>query len=271
MPKIQERVGESKIKINMLNKFTPDVCKRLGYYVYRLIDPRTGQTFYVGKGKNNRVFAHAQDALKDYDGVDYFNAEQDDDISAKIQQIRDIHNAGLEVIMVIHRWGMDEATAYEVESALTDCYPGLTNEQSGHDSDRGVANVDTIQRVLGLEEFDDSKAEPNEYMIIKIKQESLDLHNGNIYDTARSAWAVNPQRAQACKYILVSLYGEVVAIFKDAQWKSCPTVVGRFEFNAIAADPIADANIIDSYLHKLLPERYMKKGVQAPFLYQSKK
>ena len=122
----------------MLTKFTPDVCKRLEYYVYRLIDPRTGQTFYVGKGKNNRVFAHAQDALKDYDGVDYLNAEQDDEISAKIQQIRDIHNAGLEVIMVIHRWGMDEATAYEVESALTDCYPGLTNEQSGHDSDRGV-------------------------------------------------------------------------------------------------------------------------------------
>ena len=42
-----------------LNKFSPEVCAELKYYVYRLVDPRNGQTFYVGKGKNNRVFAHA--------------------------------------------------------------------------------------------------------------------------------------------------------------------------------------------------------------------
>ena len=268
MPKIQERVGETKIKIIMLNKFTPDVCKRLEYYVYRLIDPRTGQTFYVGKGKNNRVFAHAHDALKDYEGKNYFVKEEDDDLSAKVKQIRSIHDAGLEVIMVIHRWGLDEETAYEVEAALIEAYAGLTNQQLGHGSSRGVLNVQTIQRVLSLEEFDDSNALNNEYMIIKIKQEFLDLHDGNIYDTVRSAWAVNPQRAQAHKYILVSLYGEVIAIFKDAQWKPCPTVTDRYEFDAAEADSIVDAHIIDRYLHKLLPERYMKKGAQSPFLYQ---
>ena len=253
----------------MLTKFTPDVCKRLEYYVYRLIDPRTGQTFYVGKGKNNRVFAHAQDALKDYDGVDYLNAEQDDEISAKIQQIRDIHNAGLEVIMVIHRWGMDEATAYEVESALTDCYPGLTNEQSGHDSDRGVANVDTIQRVLGLEEFDDSKAEPNEYMIIKIRQDVLNSRFGDVYETARRAWHVNPQKAAGHKYILVSLYGEVIAIYKNAKWFKSHTEPDRWEFEAEEANKQEDAQIIERYLHKSLPERYVKKGMARPTLYQS--
>lgn len=255
----------------MLTKFSQEVCRRLGYYVYRLIDPRTGQTFYVGKGKNNRVFAHAHDALKNYEGQNYFIQEEDDDLSAKVKQIRSIRDAGLEVIMVIHRWGLDEDTAYEVEAALIDAYAGLTNQQLGHGSSRGVANVQTIQQVLSLEEFDDSNALDNEYMIIKIKQDFLDLHSGNIYDTARSAWAVNPQRAQAHKYILVSLYGEVIAIFKDAQWKSCPTVADRFEFDAIAVDPIVDSTIIDRYLHKLLPERYMKKGIQSPFLYQSKK
>ena len=39
--------------------FSPEVCNKLEYYVYRLIDPRNGDTFYVGKGKGNRVFAHA--------------------------------------------------------------------------------------------------------------------------------------------------------------------------------------------------------------------
>lgn len=254
----------------MLNKFTSDVCKRLEYYVYRLIDPRTGQTFYVGKGKNNRVFAHAYDALKDYEGENNFSDEQDDLISAKIQRIRDIHNAGLEVIMVIHRWGMDEATAYEVESALTDCYAGLTNEQSGHNSDRGVANVDTIQHVLELKEFDDSEAEPNEYMIIKIKQDVLDSRNGNVYDTARRAWHVVPKKAIKYKYILVSLYGEVIAIYKNATWSKSLTETDRWEFTAIEANRQEDAQVIERYLYKNLPERYVKKGMASPILYQTR-
>ena len=39
--------------------FSQEVSDKLKYYVYRLIDPRNGDTFYVGKGKGNRVFAHA--------------------------------------------------------------------------------------------------------------------------------------------------------------------------------------------------------------------
>ena len=120
--------------------------------------------------------------------------------------------------MIIHRWGMDETTAYEVESALTDCYPGLTNEQSGHDSERGVANVSTVQRVFGLEIFDDSKAAKDEYMIIKITQNALDVQSGNVYETARRAWRINPQNAEKYKYILISLYGEIIAIYKNAKW-----------------------------------------------------
>ena len=43
-----------------IDSFPPEVAERLQYYVYRLIDPRNGETFYVGKGKGNRVFAHAR-------------------------------------------------------------------------------------------------------------------------------------------------------------------------------------------------------------------
>ena len=30
--------------------FPPDIAEQLGWYVYRLIDPRNGETFYIGKG-----------------------------------------------------------------------------------------------------------------------------------------------------------------------------------------------------------------------------
>ena len=44
-----------------LKRFQRGYCK-MNYYVYRLIDPRNGETFYVGKGKGNRVFQHMKGA-----------------------------------------------------------------------------------------------------------------------------------------------------------------------------------------------------------------
>lgn len=34
-----------------LNKFSPEVCAELKYYVYRLVDPRNGQTFLCRQRK----------------------------------------------------------------------------------------------------------------------------------------------------------------------------------------------------------------------------
>lgn len=66
--------------------FPPHVAKQLQIYVYRLIDPRNGETFYVGKGHGNRVFAHIREELH-HDG---------DEIDNKLKRIREIHLAGLE-------------------------------------------------------------------------------------------------------------------------------------------------------------------------------
>jgi len=41
--------------------FTSEIIKEIKYYVYLLSDPISGEIFYVGKGKGNRVFAHFKD------------------------------------------------------------------------------------------------------------------------------------------------------------------------------------------------------------------
>ena len=109
------------------DSFPPAVATRLKTYVYRLIDPRNGETFYVGKGKGNRVFSNIR-GEQNLEG---------DDLDNKITRIREIRLAGFEVAHVIHRHGMDEGTDFEVEAALIDAYPGLTNIAGGTGSDYG--------------------------------------------------------------------------------------------------------------------------------------
>jgi len=54
--------------------FPSEVARTLKTYVYRLIDPRNGETFYVGKGQGNRVFSHIRED-QDLEGDDLDNRE----------------------------------------------------------------------------------------------------------------------------------------------------------------------------------------------------
>jgi hypothetical protein len=74
-----------------VSAFPPGVADKLKTYVYRLIDPHNGETFYVGKGHGDRVFAHIREQV------------EEDDPNNKLKRIRDIRLAGFEVAHVIHR------------------------------------------------------------------------------------------------------------------------------------------------------------------------
>ena len=85
--------------------FPPEVIEQIKTYVYRLIDPRNGETFYVGKGQGDRVFAHIRAEQGRLEG---------DELDNKLERVRRIRLAGFEVAHVIHRHGMDDKTAFEV-------------------------------------------------------------------------------------------------------------------------------------------------------------
>src|SRR5882762_6158867 len=104
-----------------IESFPLEVERELQTYVYRLIDPRNGETFYVGKGQGDRVFSHIRGEQK----------LEGEDLDPKLERIRAIRLADFEVAHVIHRHGMDDTTAVEVEAALIDAYPGLTNIVGG--------------------------------------------------------------------------------------------------------------------------------------------
>lgn len=190
-------------------RFSDEVSKKLKNYVYRLIDPRNGETFYVGKGKGNRVFKHAAGALQKQD--------DEDELSVKHQRIIDILNDGLKVLHVIHRHEIPEEAIYHVEAALIDAYPGLANDQGGHGSNSfGPMHSDQI-----IEKYDlpTLKYEPAEKLLLinvnNIKDRSSKI---DIYNQVKGNWRISKKRAEKADYIIAALRGVAIGIFKAEKW-----------------------------------------------------
>lgn len=237
--------------------FTKVVCDQLRYYVYRLIDPRNGETFYVGKGVGNRVFAHAKGEL-DADG---------DELTDTLQRIREIRLDGFEVTHVIHRHGMDEAAALEVEAALIDAYPEATNIVGGHGSDdRGLMHAKQI-----IEKYEAKQAEfRHSALIININRSAAE--KVSIYEAVRYAWKLDPRKAEKAQIILAVQRGLIVGVFTADKWlkaipKNFPGTFaerpGRWGF--VGSE--ASKDIANQYLRKRLPDNMRKRGAANPVRY----
>lgn len=180
--------------------FTREVAAQLKTYVYRLIDPRNGETFYVGKGQGNRVFDHIHAQVADIDS------------NLKLKRIHEIHLAGFEVAHVIHRHGMDERTAFEVEAALMDAYPGLTNIAGG------VGSLD-FGAMHALEIIHRYAAEPAVFehraLLINVNRSSADV---SLYEATRYSWKVRPPKAKQAEVVLPTRQGLIVGAFVASEW-----------------------------------------------------
>lgn len=237
----------------MAESFSPAVTRKLKFYVYRLIDPRNGETFYVGKGKGNRVFEHVAESLKSIDPSD------------KLNRIRMIKAAGLQVGHVIHRHGMDDNTAYEVEAALIDAYPGLTNEVSGTgSSDFGAMHAqDVIRKYKAKTAKFDHRA-----LMINIGQSVTEQ---SVYEATRYAWKVSVGRAKRAEVVLAVRLGIIVEVFVPEKWLPATEenfegrvpVPGRYGF----VGELANQTMRKKYLGRRIPNRFRKKGAANPIRY----
>ena len=246
-----------------ITHFSPETCNQINYYVYRLVDPRNGQTFYVGKGKNNRIFAHVECALDRYSDVDY-NPEEDDSDNLKYQTIRKIKDAGLEVIYIIQRYGLSEHDAFVIESALIDAYSvdkkQLTNKIKGFDFQEPT-NAITLEKEFAAPEYVDSPDYPP-YVIIKVKDYWLNQRTDR-YDCTRSAWRAKLNKVRKYPYVLSVTGGIVKEVYKVHEWHYQEGSSGRVEFTG----DIAEESIQKIFKEKKIPEKYRKQGQASPLLY----
>lgn len=249
----------------MIERFSQEVIDRLNYYVYKLIDPRNGQVFYVGKGTGNRVFDHVKCAIEYYDG----KKEICDDDPNKLRIIKDILSDGLDVIHVIQRWNLTEKEAFEVEAALIDAYPGLSNSINGHHPEFGVTNAELLEKRFSLREYDEP--EDFKYIILKIKNWRLEelfaqYPSTYRYEATRSAWRFTPKSIEEYPYVFSVTDGVVKEVYKIKEWYVMEGSK-RYAFHG----EIAEKHIRERFVNKRLPHIYMKKGMASPVLLSKNK
>lgn len=250
--------------------FSKEVAAQLQSYVYRLVDPRNGLTFYVGKGTGDRIFYHIKCAIEISSDCD------EDENDLKYQQIKEIKAAGLEVIHLIHRWGLSDDEALEVEAALIDAYSGLTNKQSGRGADRGVSNVEQIIATLQADEY----TEPDfKYIIVKTKQSVIEerfslysnLEEARFNATSHS-WKINPREWCDFEYVFSVTNQIVKEVYVLDKWIVDERRKPRYYF-VCPNDSIqkADEKIRSEFIGKRIPKDYCKKGMAFPVLKGGKK
>lgn len=191
-------------------EFSDKVKEALAYYVYALVNPFDNRVFYIGKGKGNRVFQHAEAALID-------NTPE-----LKLDTIRDIISKGEKVAYYIIRHNLEEKEAYLVESTLIDMLTyakfnhsnQLTNLIAGHHKwDEGIMNIDEINML-----YDCSKIEVknDEHLLLVSLNQSYNQSKAtgvykryDINESTRKYWPISPKKAPHIKYVL-GVYKSIV-------------------------------------------------------------
>ncbi len=240
-----------------------EVCERLGFYVYLLIDPRTHKPFYVGKGQKSRILAHL---LEDAE-------------SRKVNTIRELRGLGLEPrLEILTHQLSDEEAALRVEAAVIDLLGlgALSNKI------RGWRSIQFGR--IGLREaimYYSAKPVDIDDPVILIRISKLYRHNmsaDELYDVTRGIWGVGPNRDLA-RYALAVFEGVVREVYSINRWE--PVIGFQFITNIhhieqpellqdedrwVFTGAVSENAIRSKYIGRSVAS-YFKKGNRRSFIY----
>ena len=240
----------------MITKFPPSILAELKHYVYIYSHPITGEVFYVGKGKGNRVFAHLKDESES-DKTKFIKRLKEEKLEPKIEIL--IH--GLET----------EETALRVEAAMIDLLgrDNLTNIQKGYKS-RTYGRLN-IRQIISM--YQREPIEVND-KAIGIRINSLyypTIPRHELYDVTRSQWRISLKRAEQVDFAFAVYQGIIYEVYRVSSWHDAGStfnsriddkIEGRYEF----IGDIAPEDIRSKYLYKSIAH-YFKRGNANPIYY----
>jgi hypothetical protein len=196
--------------------------------VYMLVDPRTDEPFYVGKGTKQRVATHGREA----------GMERGSGNRAKRRRILEIRADGYEprIDIVQHHLSTD-AEAFRVEAALIDALRpiiDLTNAVDGHGG--GLRPLDDLISEYGAEPL--TATEPPA-LFIRLgtrwipKRETLErgywregagwrpgISDRELFDSTRGWWVLSPAQIErrGIRYVVCVVEGVTRALYEADAW-----------------------------------------------------
>ena len=184
-----------------------------GFYVYALIDPRSNQIFYIGKGTGNRVFSHEVESGKSPKSE-----------KVKLQRIQEIESAGYDVKRLIVNWGLTEAEAFAAEATLINLMnyispDALTNAVAGHHVHESLT-VEDFELLYGAKHLAPEDIRHN-ILCIKINRRyRRDMTPKEMYDAVRGIWraSMNKIKGKHIEYVFGVYNQLIVAVYKPDEW-----------------------------------------------------
>ena len=208
-------------------------------------------------GQGNRVFEHVKGAIKVKGNEDQTNL--------KIGIINEIITANLQVIHIIQRYGMTRDTAFEVEAALIDSYPGLSNTVRGHYStQRGIISAFEIEQQTKLSVFEAPR--DLKFMIIKTTAWKeggwASEFEDPVYEATRQSWVVDFNRVKNYKYVLSVANTVVKKVYEVESWHLTPNSNRKHFIGKEAPKEVSEI-----FINKRIPDKFTGKGMANPVLY----
>ncbi len=234
-----------------MEKFSPSACERLKYYVYKLIDPTDGRAFYIGAGKENDVFLHA-------DGVPPAQNKGDSFDKHKLKTVALIKANGLRVEHIILRWGMTKNEAFEVAEALNG---SMASDGDSVDEEFGPTSAALLQKRFDTPVYD----EPEElkYIIVKVPNRQIagqaafpELPRLARYEATRECAELLSAPEEEYKYLFSVTQGIVKEVYFIRGWFKKD---GERVFTFIAT--AANEDIRSRFIEKRIPDVYCKRGL----------
>jgi len=179
-----------------------DVARKLGYYVYLLVNPIDKSIFYVGKGKGKRALAHLQDVRT----------------SRKTEVLKRIRAAGMKPKIDVLAHGLrNEATAFRIEAGVIDALglPATTNKIRGWGTKK-FGRLPLKDLVALYQKKRVTIKEPG--IVIRInKLYRPGMTPMELYDATRGVWVLGTRRERA-KYAFGVFAGVIREVYEIAQW-----------------------------------------------------
>ena len=157
---------------------------------------------------------------------------------------------------------MTEKEALQVEAALIDVYPGLTNQMRGHDVERGPAHVQQLIDICSAPVITEGLDEP----ILMLNITHSITSTNSVYEATRGHWVLAPEKAGRVKYILGLANNICRGVFEASEWQPSSQEEGRYVFVGHKAGGEAQ----QKYKNKRIPDDWVPaRGAANPVRYQN--